>query len=339
VPGSGASAAQDPGTSQSFHRAATYPVYKNLPKDLPASSATVAEISDVSKDGKTLVYTDALGKRIGFLDIADPERPVGAGSLSLAQLGDTDDQPTSVAVVGRYVLVVVDTSESFTKPSGRLDVVRLSDSKRIRSIDLEGQPDSIDVSADETHAAIAIENQRDEEAKPAGKAKGDLPQLPPGFVQVIDLDGAPADWQAHRIDLVGPDGAALPSFVEAGLTEPTDPEPEYVSINGKGRLALTLQENNGIVIIDLATRRIEQVFSAGSVTASGFDTHGHADRRGARAGRHRLGRRDARRHRQRGRLEGRIAGLDGVRRDRRQRDVGRGQLVRAARGAARSAQR
>ncbi len=260
-------------TDRQFHRTATYPVYKNLPKDVPVSSETVAEISDVSKDGKTLVYTDALGKRIGFLDISDPSAPVGAGSLSLETLGDADDQPTSVAVVGKYVLVVVDTSGgSFTAPSGRLDVVRLADSKRIRSIDLQGQPDSIDVSADEKHAAIAIENQRDEEATPPGKAKGDLPQLPAGFVQVIDLDGAPADWEADRVDLVGSDGAALPSFVAAGLDTPTDPEPEYVSINAENKLALTLQENNGIVIIDLATREIEKVFSAGSVTAGGFDT-------------------------------------------------------------------
>lgn len=268
LPATGATA----DSTQSFHRTATYPVYKNLPKDVAASSETVAEISDVSKDGKTLVYTDALGKRIGFLDISDPKNPAGAGSLSLAQLGDVDDQPTSVAVVGQYVLVVVDTSESFANPSGRLDIVRLSDSKRIRSIDLAGQPDSIDISAGEDYAAIAIENQRNEEATPPGKSKGDLPQLPAGFVQVIDLDGAPADWDAHRIDLVKPDGSALPSFIAAGLTEPTDPEPEYVSINGKDKLALTLQENNGIVIIDLATRAIDKVFSAGKVTASGFDT-------------------------------------------------------------------
>ncbi len=268
LPAAGASAS----TEQTFHRTATYPVYKNLPKDVPASSATVAEISDVSKDGKTLIYTDALGKRIGFLDISDPDNPVGAGSLSLAQLGDADDQPTSVAVVGKYVLVVVDTSESFANPSGRLDIVRLSDSKRIRSIDLAGQPDSIDISADERFAAIAIENQRNEEATPPGHSKGDLPQLPAGFVQVVDLDGAPADWDAHRIDLVKPDGSALPSFIAAGLAEPTDPEPEYVSINGRNKLALTLQENNGIVIIDLATRAIEKVFSAGKVSATGFDT-------------------------------------------------------------------
>jgi hypothetical protein len=257
---------------RSFHRTATYPVYQNLPKDVPADSATVAEISDVSKDGRTLVYTDAVGKRIGFLDISDPNVPEGAGSLSLAQLGDTDDQPTSVAVVGTYVLVVVDTSASFAEPSGRLDIVRLSDSKRVRSIQLDGQPDSIDISADEKYAAIAMENQRDEELAPAGRAKGDLPQLPAGFVQVIDLQGAPADWKADRIDLVNDDGTALPSFIAAGLTEPTDPEPEYVSINRENKLALTLQENNGVVVIDLATRTIEKVFSAGAVTATGFDT-------------------------------------------------------------------
>jgi hypothetical protein len=264
--------ADDGADKKSFHRTATYPVYKNLPKDVSPSSETVAEISDVSKDGRTLVYTDALGKRIGFLDISDPRAPEGAGSLSLAQLGDTDDQPTSVAVVGAYVLVVVDTSASFTQPSGRLDVVRLSDAKRVSSMPLDGQPDSIDISADEKYAAIAMENQRDEELAPAGKAKGDLPQLPAGFVQVIDLQGAPTGWKADRIDLVNPDGTALQSFVDAKIVEPTDPEPEYVSINGKNKLALTLQENNGIVVIDLASRAIEKVFSAGSVTASGFDT-------------------------------------------------------------------
>lgn len=256
-----------------FHRTATYPVYQNLPADVPASSETVAEISSVSEDGRTLVYTDAPGKRIGFLDISDPGRPRGEGSLSLAQLGDADDQPTSVAVHGKNVLVVVDTSGGdFSNPSGRLDVVRLSDTKRVASIDLQGQPDSIAITKDGKYAAVAIENQRDEEATPAGGAKGDLPQAPAGFVQVVQLDGAPSAWTAQRIDLTNADGSALPSFVAAGLDTPQDPEPEYVSINGENKLAVTLQENNGVVVIDLETRAIERVFSAGAVTASGFDT-------------------------------------------------------------------
>lgn len=274
APSTGASAAHQSDKrhkDRSFHRVATYPVYLNLPSDVPSSSTTVAEISDVSADGKTLVYTDALGKRIGFLDISKPDSPQGAGSLSLSQLGDTDDQPTSVAVVGKYVLVVVDTSESFAKPSGRLDVVRMSDAKRIRSIELGGQPDSIDISGDKSYAAIAIENQRDEDFTPPGEDEGDLPQVPAGFVKVIDLSGPPARWQAHDVDLVAEDGSALPSFVAAGIVEPTDPEPEYVSISRKNKLALTLQENNGIVVIDLRNRTIENVFSAGSVTVEGVD--------------------------------------------------------------------
>lgn len=259
-----------PGPERSFERTATYPVYKNLPADVPASSPTVAEISDVSPDGDTLVYTDALGKRIGFLDISDPSDPKGAGSLSLAQLGDADDEPTSVAVVGKYVLVVVNTSESFANPSGRLDVVRLADAKRVRSIDLGGQPDSIDVSG--TRGVVAIENERDEEAKPVGGSKGDLPQLPAGFLQVLDLQGPVADWAVTKLPLTKDDGSALDSFVAAGVVEPTDPEPEYVTINDKGEAAVTLQENNAVLTVDLAERKVTTVFSAGTAGASGVDT-------------------------------------------------------------------
>ncbi|MFO6451291.1 MULTISPECIES: esterase-like activity of phytase family protein [unclassified Aeromicrobium] len=258
-------AAADAAPEKSFHRVATYPVFQNVPAGTPASAETVAEISAVSDDGRTLVYTDALGKRIGFLDISDPSSPRGEGSLSLEELGDADDQPTSVSIVGKYVLVVVDTSASFTEPSGRLDVVRLSDGVRVRSIDLGGQPDSIALDPAKSVAAIAIENQRDEEATPAGRAKGDLPQAPAGFVQLLDLEGAPADWSLRRVDL---DPAVLGA---AGIVEPTDPEPEYVSINGKGTLAVTLQENNGIVLIDTATGEVEKAFSAGSVALSGVD--------------------------------------------------------------------
>lgn len=246
-----------------FNRTATYPVYLNRPAGDDVAAETVAEISAVSKDGRTLVYTDATGKRIGFLDISRPGAPRGLGTLSLAALGDAEDEPTSVAVVGGYVLVVVNTSASFTAPSGRVDVIRLADRVRVRSIDLGGQPDSIAVSQDGRHAAIAVENERDEEATPPGGEEGDLPQLPAGFVQVLDLPRSdPATWTTHRVELAG-----LP-----GLVEPSDPEPEYVSINGRGQLAVTLQENNAIALIDLAEHRVIRSFSTGTATVTGIDT-------------------------------------------------------------------
>ncbi|MFE7125235.1 esterase-like activity of phytase family protein [Streptomyces sp. NPDC057617] len=256
-----------------FDRTATYPVFQNRPAGEDAASPTVAEISATSEDGRTLVYTDAAARRIGFLDIGDPDRPRGLGTLSLTELGDAEDEPTSVAVVGKYVLVVVNTSASYTEPSGRLDVISLRDRKRVATYDLGGQPDSIAISKDKRYAAIAIENERDEEATPPGGEEGDLPQLPAGFVQIVDLKGdAPKQWRTRAVPLTQPNGAALSALVAAGITEPTDPEPEYVSINSRNQLAVTLQENNGVVMLDLPTGRITKAFSAGTASVSGIDT-------------------------------------------------------------------
>ncbi|TDC51040.1 esterase-like activity of phytase family protein [Micromonospora sp. KC207] len=263
-----------PAGGLTFDRAATYPVFQNRPAGEDPATETVAEISAVSPDGRTLVYTDAAARRIGFLDISRPDRPRGLGTLSLAQLGDAEDEPTSVAILGRYALVVVNTSASYTAPSGRLDVIELATRQRVRSIDLGGQPDSIAISHDQRYATIAIENERDEDATPPGGKKGDLPQAPAGFVQIVDLDGraTPQRWQLRTVPLTAAGGQALPALAAAGITEPTDPEPEYVSINEGNQLAVTLQENNGIVLVDLPTGRITRAFSAGTASVSGIDT-------------------------------------------------------------------
>ncbi|MCK5753604.1 MAG: alkaline phosphatase, partial [Mycobacterium sp.] len=253
--------------AQRYHRTATYPVHLNKPEGDPVDAETVAEISTVTPDGNTVIYTDAAGKRIGFVDVRDPAAPVGQGTLSLEELGDADDQPTSVAAVGDFVLVVIDTTGGdFANPSGRVDIVRVSDRTPVHSIDLGGQPDSIAISPDGSFAAIAMENQRDEEATPPGGEEGDLPQPPTGFLQLIDLAGEPTTWTARRVDF---DVEAARS---AGLDTPEDLEPEYVAINSRGQVALTFQENNGVAIIDGRTGEVTNIFSAGSESVEGIDT-------------------------------------------------------------------
>ncbi|ROO90283.1 phytase-like protein with esterase activity [Actinocorallia herbida] len=259
-------AAHAGGKDPLFERVATYPVFQNLPAGADPADETVAEISAVTEDGRTLIYTDAPGERVGFLDLSKPGSPKGLGTLATE-----GGQPTSVAVVGAYALIVIDTSESFTAPSGRVDVVRIADRTLVRSIDLGGQPDSIAVKG--KYAAIAMENQRDEDVAPEGGEEGDLPQAPAGFLQILDLKGAnPSSWGVRKVPFTKADGSALPAFTAAGIDTPSDPEPEYVSINGRGRVAVTLQENNGVAIVDLASGRIEKVFSTGKVTVSGVDT-------------------------------------------------------------------
>lgn len=260
--------AQTAASGASFARTATYPVYENRPEGVDIADETVAEISDISEDGKTMVYTDAAGKRIGFLDVSDPGSPKGLGTVSLATLGNADDEPTSVAVVGEYVLVVIsETGKDYENPKGRVDVIKLSDRKKVGSYDLGGQPDSIAISPDGKRAAIAIENERDED-----KGDGGLPQMPTGFVQTIKLEGDPAsDWKPEPVRFHSEDGTPLPKVAEAGLDTPEDLEPEYVSINSRNQLAVTLQENNGVAIIDLNTNEITSVFSTGSVDLKNVD--------------------------------------------------------------------
>ena len=254
-----------------FARTATYPVYQNVPAGVDPAAETVAEISAASPDGRTVVYTDALGKRIGFVDVTDPNAPVGLGTVELATLGHADDQPTSVSIVGDYVLVVIDeTGGAFTAPKGRLDVLRLSDRERVASIDLAGQPDSIAISPDGKYAAIAMENQRDEEIEVDG-VEGGLPQAPGGFVQVVKLTASkPSSWKAKPVAF--DTSAARAILADAGIYAPTDPEPEYVAFSTDGELAVTLQENNGIALIDVRSGKLTGAFSTGTVTADGFDT-------------------------------------------------------------------
>ena len=235
-----------------FERVATFPVYRNLGADEDVSRKTVAEITAVSRDGRTLIYTDSPGERIGLVDIQDPKNPKPAGFVKL------EGEPTSVAVHQHYVLVAVNTSLSFAQPDGVLavfDIRNPTQPKRVATLPMGGQPDSIAISPKGRYAAVAIENERDEDLN-----KGLLPQLPAGFLRIVDLKGQPSRWSTRDVALTGLADVA-----------PEDPEPEYVSINDQDVAAVTLQENNHIVLVDLRQGRVIRHFSAGQVDLEGVD--------------------------------------------------------------------
>lgn len=229
-----------------FQRISHFPVFLNTDVD----AETVAEIVAASEDGMTLIYTDAETGSLGFVDISDPHHPAAAGTFALP------GEPTSVAVAGPYALAAVNTSPSLVAPSGQLVVIDIASRQQVAQFELGGQPDAVAVSPDGRYAAIAIENERDEDL-----GDGAPPQPPAGFLTVVTLDGAPADWTLEQVDLTGL--AAL---------YPDDPEPEYVAINRSNMAAVSLQENNHIVIVRLGTNRVLRHFSAGAVDLTQIDT-------------------------------------------------------------------
>ncbi len=235
---------------QNFNRIATFATPDNMADGEDRARVTSAEIIAASEDGMTLVYTDSPLGVLGLIDITDPKAPKPLGNV------DVGGEPTTAVIIGGFAFSGVNTSESKAAPSGKLVTVDMATKAVVAECDLGGQPDSVAKAPDGSFLAIAIENERDEEVN-----DGALPQMPAGFVVKLPLkDGAIDCAGLQKIDMVG--------LAEVGGD---DPEPEFVAVNAAGEIAVTLQENNHVVVIG-ADGVVANHFSAGAVTLEGVDT-------------------------------------------------------------------
>lgn len=233
-----------------FNRIATFESFRNVPAGRAVSKKSVAEIVAASEDGRLLAYTDGEQQGIGLIDITNPASPQPAGFIPV------DGEPTSVVILRGKIMAAVDSSKLFYQPEGHLVAIDIATRKVIEKCNLQGQPDSIALDKMGRNIVVVLENQRDEALN-----KGTIPQLPAGNVTVLPIEnGIPNCVAAHPISLTG-------------LAEiaPTDPEPEFVKVNAKGMAVVSLQENNHLVIIDVAKRTVLRHFSAGSVNLKQID--------------------------------------------------------------------
>ena len=238
-------------TGPYFNRVATFEAHRNVPVGRNVSKKSVAEIVAVSPDGMTLAYTDGEQMGIGLIDIRNPAQPKPAGFLPV------EGEPTSVAIAHGKLLAVVNSTKDFVQPTGHLAVFDLASRKAQGTCPLFGQPDSIALDKGGRHAVIVMENERDEKFN-----KGAIPQLPGGNLTIIPLSatGMPDCTRSHPVAL-------------NGLAEiaPDDAEPELVKVNAQGIAVVTLQENNHIVLVDVAKRQVIKHFSAGAVDLKEID--------------------------------------------------------------------
>ncbi len=232
-----------------FNRISVFATPDNMAEGEDRTRKSSAEIISASEDGRQLVYSDSPLGVLGFVDITDPAAPRPLGNVAM------EGEPTTAVIIGNRVFAGVDTSDSFTEPSGMLRVLDLDSREVLQSCDLGGQPDSVAKSPDGSFLAVAIENQRDEDLN-----DGQLPQLPAGYVVKLPVADGAVDCDAQtRIDMTGLADIAS-----------EDPEPEYVDINDAGEIVVTLQENNHVVIIG-ADGTVTSDFSAGMVSLEGVD--------------------------------------------------------------------
>jgi len=231
-----------------------------------------AEIVDVTADGNLLVFTNPARNSIGIVDLSVAAAPRLVSSI------DVPGEPTSVAISpdGLWALAVVHSNKpnkGETPPDPRLPgllaVISLLDPAEPELTSVIGighHPDSIALTTrdDEFVAIIAIENEAvwvQDEVVVKKPSADSIDISEPGLVQIVQLDPrTPYSWSVTGLPI-------SPTMLRnAGFRQENDPQPEFVALSPVRQMAaVSLQENNGIVLIDLAMPEISFAFSLGSV--------------------------------------------------------------------------
>lgn len=238
-----------------FTRVSTFPVCKQFESTCNTDITINAESVTATSDGKTLVYSSRLDKTVGFIDITDPSKPLPKGSVSAG------GEPKAVAALGStYILACINTSSDLFNVSGKLVVISVSTKAIVATFSLDGQPSAIKISNDGKYAVITISNERNKSLN-----SGNMPQLPPGYVVVVDINSSSTSpqtsWTLTTVSVQG----------LQGLDFPSDPEPRSVDINDNNVAVITLPVNNAIVLIDCKKKSVFNSFTAGSTSVSNVD--------------------------------------------------------------------
>ena len=243
--------------------AAAVPAFAPL-ATLNVPDGGVAEIVDATPDGRTLLYTDSDGRAVGLVDISDPAAPAQVARIPMP------GEPTSVAVSadGARAFVAVQTlvRDEGAPPrltAGRLVVIDVATRTVEQEVEIGVGPDSVAAASlgGADVVVIAIENEPVVLDGAGDVTDAESPGLPgdvsgPGLVQVVAFEPGGPRVVDVRLDLAG-----------TGLLFPDDPQPEFVALDGT-RAAVSLQENNGVAVIDVASALaggdpVRRVFSTG----------------------------------------------------------------------------
>lgn len=204
-----------------------------------------AEITAFMEATNRLYIVNAEAVSLDVLSLADPAVPTVLPSISLGAYGASLN---SVAVHGGKVAVVI-AAEDVTKPG---KVILLDAEGRAHGEAIVGaNPDMVTFTPDGSHLIVANEGEPsdDYETDPEGTVS---------IVRVSDLSVRTADFS--RITAL-PEGMRVG---KPGASIQQDLEPEYVAVSADGKTAyVTLQENNGIAVIDIDTANVTGLLGLG----------------------------------------------------------------------------
>jgi len=216
-----------------------------------------AEITAFDAASKRLFVVNGANGTLDVLDLTDPTKPSRISTLSVAAFGGVVN---SVAVHEGLVAVAV---EAIPKTSlGTVVFYNAADLKLLSSVKVGPQPDMLTFTPDGKYVVVANEGEPNSYGLPDSID-------PEGSVSIITVNGGttPTVATANFKAFIGQEAALRAQGVRIfgpGANAAQDLEPEYVAISEDSKTAyVTLQENNAVAIVDLATARVSSIKALG----------------------------------------------------------------------------
>ena len=220
-----------------------------------------AEIAAFDPQSQRLFATNAAASSVTILDARNPANLALAGTIDTSPFGS----PNSVAVRDGLVAVAIEAPVK-TDP-GRIGFYR-TNGELLTTVLVGALPDMVTFTPDGNYLLVANEGE------PSGYGAGfadpegsvSIVRIPSSLQQVKKLrdgdvrtagfaafNGQEAALRSAGIRIYGPGASAAMDF-----------EPEYISVTPDSRKAyVTLQENNAVAVIDVASARVKELLPLG----------------------------------------------------------------------------
>nr|WP_315197235.1 choice-of-anchor I family protein [uncultured Flavobacterium sp.] len=213
-----------------------------------------AEISTYDYTTKRLfTVNNSNTNKIDVIDLSDPTKPALIASIDMVAYNGAAN---SVATFDGKLAVALE-SKSNKQGLGKVVVFNTTNYALVKEITVGALPDMITYSHDGKFILTANE----------GEPNDDYSQDPDGSVSIIEVA---SNYAVTTLNFTGFSSqlATLKTkgFRIASTTNNfvADIEPEYITVSADSKTAwVTLQENNGIAKIDLATKKITELFPLG----------------------------------------------------------------------------
>jgi 2',3'-cyclic-nucleotide 2'-phosphodiesterase (5'-nucleotidase family) len=210
-----------------------------------------AEISAYDPASKRLFVTSNAGLQV--VDLTTPAAPTLISTVDFTALGRPSTDASSVAVRNGVVAVTLIATDK-TQP-GEVALLSASTLALLGTVAVGANPDQLTFTPDGSKLLVANEGELN--------ASG---VDPVGSVSIIDVASSTVQTATFTA-FNGQEGALRDQGVRifAGKTVAEDVEPEYIAVNAAGTKAMvTLQEQNAVALLDIATATITAIVPLGT---------------------------------------------------------------------------